>query len=74
MDDELPGIEHMRQLLKLNLSNECYKAYEQLIEPGFRAIIQNYMRSWQDIESVVTRMVMVRFDMDMTPLMKVFES
>ena len=60
MDEELPGIEHMRQFLKLNLSDECYKAYEQLIEPGFRAIIQNYMRSWQDIESVVTRMVMVR--------------
>lgn len=60
MDEELPGIEHMRQFLKLNLSDECYEAYEQLIEPGFRAIIQNYMRSWQDIESVVTRMVMVR--------------
>lgn len=59
MDDELPGIEHMRQMLKLNLSNECYKAYEQLIEPGFRAIIKNYLKSWQDIESVVTRMVMV---------------
>jgi hypothetical protein len=59
MDEELPGIEHMREIAKLNLSDDCYKAYEQIIEPGFRAIIKNYLRSWQDIEAEVTRMVMV---------------
>jgi len=59
MDEDLPGIEHLRQIAELNLSEDCYKSYMTLIEPGIRAIIKNYMRSWQDIESVVTRMVMM---------------
>jgi hypothetical protein len=59
MTEDLPGIEQIRQIAKLNLSDDCYKAYLSMIEPGIRSIIQNYMRSWQDIESVVTRMVMV---------------
>lgn len=57
--EDLPGISRLREFVKLNVSDDCYKAYESLIEPGIRTIIENYFRNWQDIESVVTRMVMV---------------
>jgi len=44
-------------MAELNFTADCYKAYLTLTEPGICPIIQNYMRSWQDIESVVTRHV-----------------
>jgi hypothetical protein len=59
MTEDLPGIEHLRKMAELNFTDDCYKVYLALIEPGIRSIIQNYMRSWQDIESTVTRMVMI---------------
>jgi hypothetical protein len=59
MIDDLPGIEHLRKMAELNFTDDCYNHYLALIEPGIRSIIENYMRSWQDIESAVTRMVMV---------------
>jgi len=68
MNEDLPGIEHLRQIAELNLSTDCYKSYLALIEPGIRGIIQNYLRSWQDIESVVTRMVMVHKNIYKTDL------
>lgn len=57
--EELPGVLALRQFVKINVSDDCYKAYESIIEPGIRTIIENYFRNWQNIESVVTRMVMI---------------
>ncbi|MBI1829666.1 MAG: hypothetical protein HY222_02240 [Thaumarchaeota archaeon] len=59
MDENIPGIEDIRQIAKLNLSDDCYKAYEMFIEPNIRSVIKNYLRNWQDVESVINRMVMI---------------
>ncbi|HJZ23907.1 MAG TPA: hypothetical protein VJ201_05600 [Candidatus Babeliales bacterium] len=40
------------------MPKECYTIYLQLIEPGIKSIIKNYLSDWKEIETLSMLMVM----------------
>jgi hypothetical protein len=51
-------IERLRELVKLNLCDECYRKYLALIEPQVRILALDPFYYWRTAESIVTQMVM----------------
>jgi len=51
-------LEHLRANAMLNLCENCKKVYDSLIHPGIKSILENYLKDWQNIESIITQMVM----------------
>lgn len=53
-------IDYLRRLAELNFAPECYQRYLEMIEPGIKSIIPNYLKDWQNVEGYVT-MIMMRY-------------
>ncbi|HEY8110415.1 MAG TPA: hypothetical protein VIG05_06080 [Candidatus Nitrosotenuis sp.] len=51
-------IEQLRKFAELNMDERCFSIYLHLIEPNIKAMLRDYLRGWQDLETLVTRMTM----------------
>ena len=51
-------IDGLRKFAELNMDEKCYSIYLHLIEPNIKSMLKHYLRGWQDLETLVTRMTM----------------
>lgn len=51
-------IAELRGLAELNLSDECFQKYLQLIEPGIESMLGEYFKHWQNFEAFLSLSLM----------------
>lgn len=52
------SLERLKELAKLNMDENCFKTYLQLIKPNIQAMMKKYFGGWSEIESFATQIVM----------------
>lgn len=51
-------LEQLRRLAQLNMDKKHYDVYLDLIEPNIKSMLKDYLKGWQDLETLVTRTVL----------------
>lgn len=51
-------LDQLRRLVELNMDKKHYEVYLQLIEPNIKSILKDYLKGWQDLETLVTRITL----------------
>jgi hypothetical protein len=51
-------LDQLRKLAELNMDEKHYGIYLSLIEPNIKSMLRDYLKGWQDLETLVTRIVL----------------
>ena len=51
-------LDQLRKLAELNMDKKHYDIYCHMIEPNIKSMLKDYLKGWQDLETLVTRIVL----------------